>query len=67
MIFQNDIDDEFPEDETDYYLKLLQESHDVGHQMINSTDPKEKQQLTERYIQLQKWLDEVSFNNVWED
>jgi hypothetical protein len=66
-MLEDNTNDEFPEDELDYYLKLLDESHRVGHQMINSTDLKEKQQLTERYTQLQKWLDEISFNNIWND
>jgi hypothetical protein len=58
---------EFPEDEVDYYLKLLQESNDVGLLMINNTNPQESEKLTQRHIQLQKWLDEISFNNAWEE
>jgi len=67
MIDEDDPQNEFPEDELDYYFQLLQEFHNVGHQMITSTDSQEVEKLTKRYAQLQKWLDELYPNNAWEE
>ncbi len=61
-----DEDCEFPEDEFDYYFKVSNEADRVGRAMIACKDPAEAKILNERYVQLQKWLDEISFDNVWE-
>jgi hypothetical protein len=61
----NDVDFEFPEDEWDYYLKLMNELHQIGHQMIQATDPEEQARLLKHYTNLQAWMEEIHPTNAW--
>lgn len=57
-----DVDFEFPEDELDYYLKLQDEIHLVGKRLVASTDPEEKERLTQHLAQLREWSRECVFD-----
>jgi hypothetical protein len=63
----NDKEDDFSVDQTDYYIELLDESHKVADQMLVTTDPQEREQLNKRYLEIQKWLAEISFSNAWDE
>jgi hypothetical protein len=67
MIFPEDIEDDFPEDEWDYYLSLLTEIHQAEHLVLTTDDVQEQERLINHLRQLQKWAEEVAPTNIWDN
>lgn len=61
----NDLDFEFPEDEWDYYLKLLDDIHRTEHLILTTDSIQEQKRLVAHLRNLQEWAEEVVPTNAW--
>lgn len=69
MIFEeNKIDNtenKCPQNEWEYFLELSLEASCVAKKMMESTNEEESCQLSKKYLEIQKWIADISFVKVY--